>query len=208
RVGNQEVSHGGNFAYSCFNTGTYGCTANSTVTRARLAVFLCPSETAPSWPLLRVSGLLSGQRAPGNSYFASYGAGIEYDGSMTAGAPSGLFQIKGAAIGVRDVTDGTSNTIAFGEWMMGTGNANAFTIPTDIIFSGVTPTGTARNNGTMTMPTPPLVAALPAWIAQCAAQAHINRRPPQPGGRTRPGLGLFHARLRDGVDPLAAQRPV
>src|ERR687884_573090 len=50
----------------------------------------------------RVAGLLSGQRAPGNNYFASYGSGIEYDGSMTGGPPNGVFQIKGAAIGLRD----------------------------------------------------------------------------------------------------------
>ena len=141
---NQQIANAANFAYSCFNTDTYGCTANSTATIARLSVFLCPSETPPSWALLRVAGLLSGQRAPGNSYFASYGSGIEYDGTETGGPPNGLFQIKGAALGVRDVTDGTSNTIAFGEWRIGSGNANLFTIPTDIIFSGVTPAGTAK----------------------------------------------------------------
>jgi prepilin-type N-terminal cleavage/methylation domain-containing protein/prepilin-type processing-associated H-X9-DG protein len=177
---NQQIFNAANFAYSCFNTDTYGCTGNSTATTARLAVFLCPSDITPSWNLQRVSGLLSGQRAPGNNYFASYGSGIEYDGSETAGPPNGLFQIKGAAIGVRDVMDGTTNTIAFGEWMVGTGNANQFTIPTDIIFSGVTPSGTARNNGTMTMPNPAFVAALPAWIAQCAIKLTSAAARPAP----------------------------
>jgi prepilin-type N-terminal cleavage/methylation domain-containing protein/prepilin-type processing-associated H-X9-DG protein len=177
---NQQIANAANFSYSCFNTDTYGCTANSTVTTARLAVFLCPSETPPSWPLLRVAGLLSGQRAPGNSYFASYGSGIEYDGTETGGPPNGLFQIKGAALGVRDASDGTSNTIAFGEWRIGSGNANQFTIPTDIIFSGVTPTGTARNNGTMTAPNATFVAALPAWIAQCNAKLTTTASRPAP----------------------------
>src|SRR3954447_20338787 len=52
---NQALFNAANFSYSCFNTDTYGCTANSTVTVARLAVFLCPSDTAPGWNLLRVS---------------------------------------------------------------------------------------------------------------------------------------------------------
>src|SRR3954467_3764950 len=91
---NQVLFNAANFAYGCFNTDAYGCTANSTVSVARLATFLCPSDPAPGWNLLRVSGLLSNNRAPGNSYFASYGSGLEYDGSVTAGPPNGVFQIK------------------------------------------------------------------------------------------------------------------
>src|SRR5262249_10035893 len=93
---------------------------------------------------------------------------------------NGVFQIKGSALGIRDILDGTSNTIAFGEWRLGTGITTAFTIPTDIIFSGVTPTGTARNNGTMTMPNPALVAAFPAWIARWAAKLTTASSRPNP----------------------------
>jgi prepilin-type N-terminal cleavage/methylation domain-containing protein/prepilin-type processing-associated H-X9-DG protein len=176
----QTLFNAANFAYSCFNTDTYGCSGNATVTSTRLSVFLCPSDIAPAYNLLRVGGLLSSRQAPGNSYFASYGSGIEYDGSRTGGPPNGVFQITGSQIGIRDITDGTSNTIAFGEWRMGTGNKNLFTIPTDIIFSGVTPANTARNNGTMTMPNPVLAAALPAWIAQCAAKLTNTANRPNP----------------------------
>jgi prepilin-type N-terminal cleavage/methylation domain-containing protein/prepilin-type processing-associated H-X9-DG protein len=177
---NQAIFNAANFAYSCFNTDTYGCTANSTATLPRLATFLCPSEPVPGWNLLRVSGLLSNNRAPGNSYFASYGSGIEYDGSMTGGPPNGVFQIKGSSIGLRDITDGSSNSIAFGEWRIGSGIATQFTIPTDIIFSGVTPAGTARNNGTMVTTSSVFVAALPAWIAQCAAKLTTTANRPAP----------------------------
>jgi prepilin-type N-terminal cleavage/methylation domain-containing protein/prepilin-type processing-associated H-X9-DG protein len=177
---NQALLNAANFSYSCFNTDTYGCAANATVSITRLNVFLCPSDVAPGFNLVRVSGGLGSFRAPGNNYFASYGAGIEYDGSMTSGPPNGVFQIKGVALGVRDILDGTSNTIAFGEWRVGSGIATSFTIPTDIIFSGVTPTGTARNNGTMLMPNPTFVAAFPAWIAQCAAKLTTTSSRPAP----------------------------
>ena len=37
------------------------------------------------------------------------------------------------AIAIRDITDGTSNTIAFGEWRTGDFNCNELTIPQDVI---------------------------------------------------------------------------
>jgi prepilin-type N-terminal cleavage/methylation domain-containing protein/prepilin-type processing-associated H-X9-DG protein len=176
----QQLLNAANFYVSCFNTDAIGGSMNSTVTVTRLSVFLCPSDTPPFWNLLRVSGTLSGQRAPGNSYFASYGSGLEFDASMTGGPPNGPFVVKGAAIGIRDIQDGTSNTIAFGEWKIGSGNSNLFTIPTDIIFSGVMPSGTARNNGTLTIPNPILIAGLQPWIAQCAAKLTTASSRPNP----------------------------
>jgi hypothetical protein len=63
--------------------------------------------------------------------------------------------VLGQTIGIRNVRDGTSKTIGFGEWGIGDGNSNMVTLPTDIVFVGFTPSGTARNNGTLIMPNPP-----------------------------------------------------
>jgi hypothetical protein len=52
-------------------------------------------------------------------------------------------------IGVAAITDGTSNTIAFGEWRIGTGNQNMVTIPSDITQLGSLPSGVTRNTPTM-----------------------------------------------------------
>src|SRR5580704_7370538 len=52
---------------------TYGTFANATVSATRLAVFLCPSSTPPSWPF-EGSAPLSAFSAPGNNYFASMGS--------------------------------------------------------------------------------------------------------------------------------------
>jgi prepilin-type N-terminal cleavage/methylation domain-containing protein/prepilin-type processing-associated H-X9-DG protein len=146
----------------------YGGYANITVTGTRLSLFLCPSNIPPGW---HMNGAPFNQfTAPGNCYFASVGSCLEMDGTFAA-PPNGVFMYRGPAIGVRDVSDGASNTIAFGEWKTGSGNLNLFTLPTDVIFVG-SPAGTGRNGtmaGTLIMPNPTLVAAFPTWLAQCVA---------------------------------------
>ena len=81
--------------------------------------------------------------APGNNYFASYGASIEWVAppQRAGGPPNGVFQVTGSLIGLRDITDGTSNTIGFGEWKTGTGTPSTVTIATDIVFLGSLPSG-------------------------------------------------------------------
>ncbi len=101
-----------------------GFPMNSTVSTSILNVFVCPSDG------------ISPQRPPGtwgspasqscfqwggvtNNYFASAGTSTAYGGANTD--VTGLFSEGGRVYGVQNVTDGTSNTIAFGESLVGDG---------------------------------------------------------------------------------------
>jgi prepilin-type N-terminal cleavage/methylation domain-containing protein/prepilin-type processing-associated H-X9-DG protein len=156
----------------------YGPYANSTVTITRIATFLCPSDSPPGWNLTSGSAPLPKYQAPGNNYFASVGSSLEFASRQTGGPPNGPFSYVGEIgriVGLRNITDGSSNTIAFGEWRIGDGNNNQIQIPTDIVFIGTLPNGTARNNGTLNMPNPILVNNFPAWLQSCSAALQASR---------------------------------
>ena len=71
-----------NFSYGCFNGDTYGGISNNTVSMARVAVFLCPSDTPPNYNANRLVG--TAFIAPGNNYFASMGSSLSFTDSMIA----------------------------------------------------------------------------------------------------------------------------
>ena len=109
-------------------------------------------------------------KAVGNSYFASVGSSLEFAAQQTGGPPNGPFYYvgtKGGVLGISGVTDGTSNTIGFGEWKIGSGHKDTISIQ-DVIFFGSFPSGTQRNDGTLNMPNPTLVASFPGWLQQCS----------------------------------------
>jgi prepilin-type processing-associated H-X9-DG protein len=71
------------------------------------------------------------------------------------------------AFSIASVTDGTSNTIAFGEWKIGDGNTAITSIPSDVAFVGKYPTGVTRNTPQMEMPAMS-ATAFKQWVTLCA----------------------------------------
>jgi prepilin-type N-terminal cleavage/methylation domain-containing protein/prepilin-type processing-associated H-X9-DG protein len=139
-----------------------GIAINTTTMGAKLSVFICPSGPTPYWVDTESAAIA----APGNSYFASYGSGLEWV-EKVGGPPNGMFEVNGPNIGIRDVTDGTSNTVAFGEWRIGSGLKTITTIPSDIGFMSVLP-GTASRTVAGTEEMPALnTAAFQQWMAGC-----------------------------------------
>ncbi len=153
------------------DTASYiGYVANTTSVRTRINIFLCPSS--PVFP-----GTTYGAASPGNNYFASVGSSVQWQG-QAANKPNGIYCYNGPPIGNRDILDGTSNTIAFGEWRGGDNNDAILSVPQDVIEIGASYIGsgadTPLNNmpagGSGTSPTP-----LQTWLTNCAGLAKTAR---------------------------------
>jgi prepilin-type processing-associated H-X9-DG protein len=119
-------------------------------------------------------------RAPGTNYFASVGSSLNQDGpsnyqnlNFGSGAPNGVFQYDGPSIGIQAITDGTSNTIAFGEWLVGN-NTAIYNVQRSIIVVGSTfPPGITDGNGANSayLNMPLGGGALNTWLSgTCASQ--------------------------------------
>jgi prepilin-type N-terminal cleavage/methylation domain-containing protein/prepilin-type processing-associated H-X9-DG protein len=145
------------------------CLANTTVITARVASFLCPSSPLPNTTYF-------GKQAPGNNYFASVGSSLNWVGGAGDAAPNGIFMYSGTQSwdkapvrGIAHVTDGTSNTIAFGEWRAGDQNSCILTIPQDVISHVPYPAPGCTWGVTASMPAG--AATLVQWLQLCAGAA-------------------------------------
>jgi prepilin-type N-terminal cleavage/methylation domain-containing protein/prepilin-type processing-associated H-X9-DG protein len=139
-----------------------------------ISVFLCPSNQVVPYPQYSGGSTPVLYNLPGNTYFASVGSSMNQYGPgpyaelpVNAAAPNGMFQVFGPPIGIQSVTDGTSNTIAMGEWI--TGSNGTFTSPMDVVVVGPTlPPGATAGSAQLLMPAGG--AGLNLWLQQCAQQ--------------------------------------
>ncbi len=162
-----------NFNLVCLGGSSYdGYQSNTTGVTTQISVFQCPSA-------LPFTGTLYGRPAPYINYFASvgssmnqYGANCSFAG-MTVGSavPNGVFAVGGVPLGIRDVTDGTSNTVAFGEWRCGDNNSTKLSIPQDVIRVSGYPTGASAGSPLLNMPLGG--SGLNTWLVSCAGAAPV-----------------------------------
>jgi len=101
-----------NFSWTVSVTGT-AVSINSTVSTAILSIFLCPSDGLSPIPAATNGGEI-------NNYFSSLGTTTNYNGGPpNVPDTTGIFTQGGRAYGLQHITDGSSNTIAFGESLVG-----------------------------------------------------------------------------------------
>jgi prepilin-type N-terminal cleavage/methylation domain-containing protein/prepilin-type processing-associated H-X9-DG protein len=126
----QPIYNSINFAFGPYPVQTFGGT-NLTASNTVITTFLCPSDpyAGPGQ-----NGDTSAGGGALNSYAASFGAtagnGSGWDNNVlpynhqTPIGTSGMFAYA-MAYGVQAATDGTSNTIAFAEWLVGDGRGSS-----------------------------------------------------------------------------------
>jgi len=178
-----------NSLYNAINFGMVnrntGSASNHSLLGTVIQSFLCPSS-----PLAKGNVACDNLiKSPGNNYFASTGPTIKWQPYNTSFPPNGLFHAdysnilntagntpgaQTTPVSLRDISDGTSNTIAFGEWRTGDFRCNILTIPQDIVSD---PGGSlVWPGGSKTAPFPPAqLQVLMGWLNNCAAFANSGK---------------------------------
>ncbi len=99
----QAMANACNFSLAASSSNAYPAYwVNLTIFNARIKTFLCPSDVQ--------AGMQNT-----NSYNGSFGTTTK----STSTTSTGLFTYSGVVYGLKDITDGSSNTIAFGEALVG-----------------------------------------------------------------------------------------
>jgi prepilin-type processing-associated H-X9-DG protein len=203
----QTVYNATNFCYApAQNISTYAHAANATILDFRVSTFLCPSDGLGATSIVNSAGATYFFDC---NYVGSTGTTIEAISpsnaqGVTIQATTGLFGFDDVKLhnvpvyGVVHVTDGTSNTIAFSEHLVGGGAAQA-TEMRRTSFEGVTAVGN--------------VAALDPWtlfsqvqsaLAGCstfASQAMISQNGVATNGGVTWQTGYLGATLFNTIAP-------
>jgi prepilin-type N-terminal cleavage/methylation domain-containing protein/prepilin-type processing-associated H-X9-DG protein len=100
-----------------------GFPINSTVSTSILNVFICPSDGISPMPINKGSLACFQFSGETNNYLASMGTTTAYGGLNST--TTGPFTQGGLVYGLQNITDGSSNTIAFGESLVGDASVQA-----------------------------------------------------------------------------------
>jgi prepilin-type N-terminal cleavage/methylation domain-containing protein/prepilin-type processing-associated H-X9-DG protein len=93
-----------------------GAALNSTVSTSILNAFICPSDGLSPMPITKSASCWQ-WTGETNNYLASLGTTTAYGGLNST--TTGPFTQGGRVYGLQNITDGSSNTIAFGESLVG-----------------------------------------------------------------------------------------
>ena len=154
---------------SVSSAGFYGGEAQWTGVTTRVKAFLCPSSVPPSVQDYFGKGGVNNNQYAGNNYFACAGSGLDPDAANDPADNNGLMFWIGTAVKpvtLAGITDGTSNTIAFGEWKMGDFNT-AKASPQDIMHYQQLPPGSNWGSPLLNMPFG--AQGFQQWLQGCAA---------------------------------------
>jgi prepilin-type N-terminal cleavage/methylation domain-containing protein/prepilin-type processing-associated H-X9-DG protein len=150
-----QLYNAANFSLGNNAANSYGYYANSTVTGTRISVYLCPSDpNAGSLQVLRTAD--NRNDTLDVSYVASAGTTTN---SPNNTAPTNLWATQGStglfwwyiSYGIQNVTDGTSNTVAYSEALVSNfGGSNAGSVDNSgmpINYGGTSTTGISGAGG-------------------------------------------------------------
>jgi prepilin-type N-terminal cleavage/methylation domain-containing protein/prepilin-type processing-associated H-X9-DG protein len=177
------------------NRGCGVCEAtNTTATTVVVNSFLCPSSPA-------TKGTWYSKAWPGNNYFASTGSSVAWIGAgdpnlgnYTFG-PNGPFAAGGKPNSIRDILDGTSNTVGFGEWRTGDYN-DAINNIQDIAGQTGQPFGGGdRNSSAATANFPAGQSLLAPFLLACQTCLYANSCPSHTGANGGQSQFSFNGRL-------------
>jgi prepilin-type N-terminal cleavage/methylation domain-containing protein/prepilin-type processing-associated H-X9-DG protein len=160
----QPLYNNFNFSTSCvLDCGNQNAAGNTTVTKSTVGYFQCPSD--PNLSIWKF----------GTNYAASVGPQFRGDAGPN-GVGVGMFAAS-QAFGVRDCTDGTSSTVAFGEVLLGNNKASLLYPATVYIHNPWPGPGNGYGQGLgQTMPLG--LVNLTSYMAICAAdRASGGKRP-------------------------------